>query len=120
MKIFKKFLTPLSAGIIMVIFFIIIDPRSIYRYVDAFQLSAFILFGISILIYISSLGGFDLIAFWSKKFASRFKKNIDCPKSYYDYKLLHEDDQKPILWPSFVVSLILFTIGTLIYLLMDK
>ena len=88
---------------------------------DAFGLSGLLGFAGFGLGYVSSKGAFDLLAYSTKLaflniFAPKWRKE-NFPKTYYDYKVLKDHEERKAVFPLLWVSLGFIVVGVVIIII---
>jgi len=88
---------------------------------DAFGLSGLLGFAGFGLGYVSSKGAFDLLAYSTKLaflniFAPKWRKE-NFPKTYYDYKVLKDHEERKAVFPLLWVSLGFIAVGVVIIII---
>ena len=88
---------------------------------DAFGLSGLLGFAGFVLGYVSSKGAFDLLSYSTKLiilnvFAPKWRKE-NFPKTYYDYKVIKDHEERKAVFPLLWVSLIYTAVGVAIIII---
>ena len=88
---------------------------------DAFGLSGLLGFAGFVLGYVSSKGAFDLLSYSTKLvilnvFAPKWRKE-NFPKTYYDYKVLKDHEERKAVFPLLWVSLGFIAVGVVIIII---
>ena len=88
---------------------------------DAFGLSGLLGFAGFVLGYVSSKGAFDLLSYSTKLvilnvFAPKWRKE-NFPKTYYDYKVIKDHEERKAVFPLLWVSLIYTVVGVAIIII---
>lgn len=126
MKKYLKFIIPAICSLILFGILLWTGSQSEgkqYLYTDATSCTGFLVILFAIFLWLTTAGSVDMLIYGVNIFIrSIFNRLKDYPKTYYDYitkKNGERENNRPCLWPTFVIGLIYILISLYFYFLVE-